>query len=168
MSVGAHFQGFISVYDDGSFTGPWNALLHWPKVGQAKWELVKQVMAMSTLPKSSREIAILVTGAHFKAEYQVYAHVAIAKRETELSDEVISSIISGQRPNELSREQTLTYDVAAALLRGGPLPELTFKLAKEAFGADGIAELIFLVGQYSYVATILNGFNVGIPAPDRN
>lgn len=30
VSVVAHFQGFNSVCDDGSFTGPWNAWLHWP------------------------------------------------------------------------------------------------------------------------------------------
>jgi 4-carboxymuconolactone decarboxylase len=104
---------------------------------------------------------------HFKAGYEVYAHVAIAQKSAHLTEEVISTIISGQRPSNLPLDQSLAYDAAAALVSGGVMPELPFKLARNAFGIDGVAELIFLVGTYSNVSMILNGFDMGIPAPDR-
>jgi 4-carboxymuconolactone decarboxylase len=167
-SISADYQGFISMCSDGSLTGPWNPWLHWPKVGKAAWELSKQLTATSTLPEECRQIAILVTGAHFKAGYEVYAHVALAQKAAHLDDDVISAIIAGQRPSGLPRKQALAYDAAAALVSGGTMPELPFRLAREAFGADGVAELIFLVGMYSNVSMVLNGFDMGIPAPDRN
>jgi hypothetical protein len=166
-SIASDYQGFISMCTDGSLTGPWNPWLHWPKVGKATWELSKQLTATSTLPEPCRQIVILVTGAHFKAGYEVYAHVALAQKAAHLADNVISTIISGQKPSGLSREQGIAYDAAAALVSGGTMPELPFRLAKEAFGANGVAELIFLAGMYSNVSMILNGFDMGIPAPDR-
>ncbi len=167
-SIGSDYQGFISMCADGSLTGPWNPWLHWPRVGSATWELSKQLTATSVLPEPCRQIAILVTGANFRAGYEVYAHVALAQKAAHLSDDVVSTIISGQKPVGLSREQGLAYDAAAVLVAGGTMPELPFRLAKEAFGPNGVAELIFLVGMYSNVAMILNGFDMGIPAPDRN
>jgi 4-carboxymuconolactone decarboxylase len=166
-SIAYDYQGFISMCADGSLVGPWNPWLHWPRVGRATWELSKELTATSTLPEPCRQIVILVTGAHFKAGYEVYAHVALAQKAAHLSDEVISTIIAGQRPSGLQREHALAYDAAAALVSGGPMPELPFRLAKAAFGADGIAELIFLVGMYSNVSMILNGFDMAIPESER-
>jgi hypothetical protein len=167
-SIATDYQGFVSMNDNGALVGPWNPWLHWPKIGKATWDLSNVLTATSTLPEPCRQIAILVTGAHFKAGYEVYAHVAIAQKAAHLSDEVISTIIAGQRPSGLPRDQALAYDAAAVLVSGGTMPELPFRLAKEAFGADGIAELIFLVGMYSNVSMILNGFDMGIPAEDAS
>jgi 4-carboxymuconolactone decarboxylase len=166
-SIDTDYQGFISMDENGALVGPWNPWLHWPKIGKATWDLTKQLTAASTLPEPCRQIVILVTGAHFKAAYEVYAHVAIAQKAAHLTDEIISTITAGQRPHDLPREQAIAYDASAALVVGGTMPELPFKLAKEAFGINGVAELIFLVGMYSNVSMILNGFDMGVPEADR-
>jgi 4-carboxymuconolactone decarboxylase len=53
--------------------------------------------------------------------------------------------------------------VAAALVDGHVLPELTYRQAVAAFGEHGAAELIYLVGGYCLVSVTLNGFDVPVP-----
>jgi hypothetical protein len=60
--------------------GPWNPWLHEPKFGKPIWELTKAMSFSPSLPKHVREVAILVTGAKFRAAYEIYAHVMLAER----------------------------------------------------------------------------------------
>lgn len=158
------FRGFATERPDGALIGPWNPWLHMPEIGKPVWQLTKAMGAASVVPDRCRQIAILATGAHFRAGYEIYAHVAVAQLDG-LPDHLIATIIAGERPAELSREEALAYDLAASLCAGGVLPELTWQLAKDAFGEKGVAELVYLVGLYCMVSVTLNGFN--IPVPDR-
>jgi alkylhydroperoxidase family enzyme len=109
-----------------------------------------------------REVAILVTGAHFKSAYELYAHVIVAERRG-LSDEKLATIVAGQRPVDLTRQEAVAYDFASALVGGGVLPELTYRAAVEQFGEHGAAELSYLVGLYCLVSVTLNTFDVPVP-----
>jgi 4-carboxymuconolactone decarboxylase len=156
------FRGFVTQRADGALLGPWNPWLHHPKIGRAVWELTKALSQTSTLPDTCRQIAILVAGARFHAGYEIYAHVAMAQHDG-LSDETIATIVAGERPADLPREQAVAYDTAAALAGGGTLPELSYRLAEKTFGRDGVAELIYLVGFYCMVCVTLTGFDVRQP-----
>ena len=109
-----------------------------------------------------REVAILVTGAHFHSAYELYAHV-IAAEQRGLPDDTIATIVAGQRPGDLTREQAIAYDVASALVGGGGLPELSWRQAVATFGEASAAELVYLVGLYCLVSVTLNGFDVPVP-----
>jgi 4-carboxymuconolactone decarboxylase len=109
---------------------------------------------------------ILVTGAHFHSAYGLYTHVLVAEARG-LSDEKIATVVAGQRPSDLSREETVTYDVASALVSGSVLPDLVYRQAMATFGQDGAAEVIYLVGLYCLVSVTLNGFDVPVPESNR-
>ena len=156
------FRGFTAIAPDGALMGPWNPWLHEPHIGKPIWDLTKVLSARATLPKPVREIAILVTGAKFRSAYELYAHVLVAEQRG-LPDEKLSTIVAGQRPGDLTREEATAYDVAASLVSGGVLPELTWRQAVEAFGQHGAAELCYLVGLYCLVSVTLNGFDVPVP-----
>jgi hypothetical protein len=157
-----NFKGFKAIAEDGSLIGPWNPWIHSPKTGGAIWELVKALSISPILPRPVREVAILVTGAHFHSAYEIYAHV-IAAELRGLPDEKIATIVAGQRPVDLTREEAVGYDVAAALVTGGVLPVPTYKQAVDLFGEAGATELIYLVGLYCLVSVTLNGFDVPVP-----
>jgi 4-carboxymuconolactone decarboxylase len=156
------FKGFIATREDGALLGPWNPWLHEPAFGKASWDLVRALADNPSLPRPAREIAILVTGAHFKSAYEIYAHVLIGEQRG-LSDEKLATIVAGQRPVDLTREESVAYDFASALVSGGVLPELTYKTAIAAFGQHGAAELSYLVGLYCLVSITLNTFDVPVP-----
>jgi 4-carboxymuconolactone decarboxylase len=75
-----------------------------------------------------------------------------------------ATIVAGQRPGDLTREETVAYDLASALVSGGVLPELTYQQAVGLFGQEATAEFIYLVGLYCMVSVTLNGFDVPLPA----
>jgi alkylhydroperoxidase family enzyme len=160
--IAKHFQGFTNIRDDGALLGPWNPWIHEPQFGKPVWELTKAVASQPSLPPAVREVAILVTGAHFRSAYELYAHVIVAEHRG-LSDEKLATIVAGQRPVDLTRQEAVAYDVASALVSGGVLPELTYRAAIEQFGQHGAAELSYLVGLYCLVSVTLNTFDVPVP-----
>jgi 4-carboxymuconolactone decarboxylase len=161
------FKGFTAIDEDGTLIGPWNPWLRFAKFGGPVWELVKALSSSPSLPRPVREVAILVTGAKFRSAYEIYAHVLVAELRG-LPDDKIATIVAGQRPSDLSREEAVTYDVASALVSGGVLPALTYQQAVAAFGEAGTAELIYLVGLYCMVSVHLNGFDVPVPEDGRD
>jgi 4-carboxymuconolactone decarboxylase len=163
--IEANFHGFKAIAKNGALLGPWNPWLQFPKYGGPIWELVKALSASPALPKPVREVAALVTGARFHAGYEIYEHCLVAELRG-LSDEKIATIIAGQRPADLTRQEALTYDIASALVAGSALPALCYNRAIDAFGEKAATELIFLVALYSMVSMTLNGFDV--PVPDNN
>jgi 4-carboxymuconolactone decarboxylase len=160
--IEANFKGFTAINEAGELIGPWNPWLRFGKFGGPVWELVKSLSTSPKLPKPVREIAILVTGAHFRSAYEIYAHVLVAELRG-ISDDKIATIVAGQRPGDLSREEAVAYDLASALVSGGVLPALTYQQAVGLFGEEATAEFIYLVGLYCMVSVTLNGFDVPVP-----
>jgi len=159
--IEANFKGFTAIDDSGRLIGPWNPWLHFPKFGAPVWELVKALSSSPKLPRPVREIAILVTGAHFHSAYEIYAHVLVAELRG-IADDKIATIIAGQRPGDLTREEAVAYDLVSAPVSGGVLPELTYQQAIGLFGEEA-AEFIYLVGLYCMVSVTLNAFDVPVP-----
>ena len=160
--IAKNFQGFINVRDDGALLGPWNPWMHEPEFGKPVWELTKAMVSKPSLPAAVREVAILVTGAHFRSAYELYAHVIVAENRG-LTDDKLATIVAGQRPANLTKDEGVAYDMAAALVNGGVLPELTWRAAVAAFGPHGAAELSYLIGLYCMVSVTLNTFDVPVP-----
>ena len=160
--IAKNFNAFKVEREDGALMGPWNPWLHEPKFGGPIWELTKAMSVAPSLPKPVREVAILVTGAHFRSAYELYAHV-IAAEQRGLSDDTLATIVAGQRPANLTAQEGVAYDVASALVNGGVLPELTYRAAVQQFGEHGAAELSYLIGVYCMVSVTLNTFDVPVP-----
>jgi 4-carboxymuconolactone decarboxylase len=115
--IDTNFRGFTAISDSGALIGPWNPWLRFPKFGGPVWNLVKALSSSPSLPRAVREVAILVTGAKFRAAYEIYAHVLVAELRG-LSDDKIATIVAGQRPNDLTREEAIAFDVASSLVSG--------------------------------------------------
>ena len=79
--------------------------------------------------------------------------------------ERLATLVADLKPNDLAKDESVAFDVAYALSRGGVLPEPLYALAVKTFGQHGTNELIYLVGLYALVSVTLNGFNV--PVPER-
>ena len=77
--IEANFKGFTAIDDAGRLIGPSKPWLYFRKFRGPVWELVKAPSSSPKLPRPVREIAILVTGAHFHSAYQIYAHVPVAE-----------------------------------------------------------------------------------------
>src|SRR5271155_3045230 len=101
--IAAKYSAFTTIREDGAILGPWSAWLHEPELGTAIWGVTKAMTRFRHLPEVSRQIMILVDGAHFRAAYEIYAHSAVA-RAAGISEAQIATITSGHRPLDLSEE----------------------------------------------------------------
>ncbi|MEI9931050.1 MAG: hypothetical protein WDM89_11020 [Rhizomicrobium sp.] len=162
--IAGNFNTFKTIREDGALMGPWNPWLHEPGIGKAIWDLTLAMTANASLTDNVRQIAILVVGAQFDAAYEMYAHIAVAEHEG-MKPERLATLVAGLKPVDLADDESVAFDVAHKLVRGGTLPEPLYRLSVATFGQHGTNELIYLVGLYSLVSTTLNGFNV--PVPER-
>ena len=160
--IASNFNDFITEREDGALIGPWNAWLHEPAIGKAIWNLTLAMTANAVLPDNVRQIVILVVGARYDAAYEIYAHIAVAERE-HMSPERLATLVADLKPVDLLPQESIAFDLAYALARGGTLPEPIYRLALATFGQHGLNEMIYLVGLYAMVSTTLNGFNVTVP-----
>jgi 4-carboxymuconolactone decarboxylase len=163
--IASNFNAFKAERADGALMGPWNPWLHEPAIGKAIWDLTLAMTAGASLNDNVRQIVILVVGARFDAAYEIYAHIAVAEREG-MPPARLATLVADVKPNDLAADESIAYDVAYALVRGGTLPEPLYRLAVDTFGQHGTNELIYLVGLYALVSTTLNGFNVPVPERD--
>jgi len=158
-----HSQGPVEMTNsDGALTGPFPPMLAFPQFGIPALSFVRSLDNHATLPKKVREVAILTVGAAFGARFELYAHEIMAKHFG-FSSEAVASLASGIRPSELNQEENIAYEMASTLTKGKIAPNSLYHFATEILGKDGVAELIFLIGAYTLLATVLNGFDV--PAP---
>ena len=162
--IASNFNTFKTIGDDGALMGPWNPWLHEPQIGKAIWDLTLAMTANASLPENVRQIVILVVGARYDAAYEIYAHIAVAEHEG-MNDKRLSTLVADNKPSDLTAEESLGYDFAYKLVRGGTLPEPLYRQSVETFGQHATNELIYLIGLYSLVSVTLNGYNV--PVPER-
>jgi 4-carboxymuconolactone decarboxylase len=163
--IKSNFNDFKVEREDGALMGPWNPWLHEPAIGKAIWNLTLAMTANAVLPDNVRQIAILTVGARFDAAYELYAHIAVAEREG-MKEERLATLVANLKPVDFAPDESVAFDVAYALSRGGTLPEPLYRLAVKIFGRHGTNELIYLIGLYALVSTTLNGFNVPVPERD--
>lgn len=155
-----HSQGPVTMMDkDGSLLGPFPSMLRFPQFGIPALSFVRSLDNHAILHKKVREVAILTVGAAFGARFELYAHEIMAKH-LGFSSEAVASLASGICPVELNQEERIVYEIASVLVKGRIVPDSSYNLANELLGKDGTAELIFLVGAYSLLAMVLNGFDV--------
>ncbi|HTI89950.1 MAG TPA: hypothetical protein VL727_05145 [Puia sp.] len=158
-------QSQVNMLDaQGALLGPFSPMLHYPQFGIPALSFLRTLDMHATLDKRVREVAILTVGAAFGARFELYAHEIMAAA-VGLPDSMVASLAAGGRPNGLNEQETIAHNIAYMLVAGHVVPDSTYKYAVQVFGQNGVAELFFLIGGYSLIAMILNGFD--IPAPDN-
>lgn len=160
--IGTTFKGFKAIDDNGALISPWNPWLTYKQFGGPMWEFTKALALGAKLPKPVREVAIVVTGTHFRARYELYAHIRVGEL-VGLTDAKIATIAAGQKPADLTEQEAMSYDFSSALVSGAVIPQVLYDRAVGYFGQEGVAELIYLVSLYSSVSILLNGFDVPVP-----
>ena len=135
-------------------------------MGQPLFDLIVALSSIPGLPPTAREVAILVVGAKFKADYETYAHKIIGEKRG-LSRFAAAEIAEGRCPQSLDQKGRTCFDVAHRLVNvPGPLSDDSWARAVDVFGVDGVKAIVNYVGYYSYICVVLNGFDVKVPHGD--
>ncbi len=146
----------------GGLAGPFNAWAHRPDLGDGVLRLGGKLRFRGVLPGAAREIAVLTAGAKWQAEFEWWAHAAIARREG-VPETVLDALRAGETPELSDPVDQAAHAVATALLASGKIDDDLYASAHALLGDEGMVELVTLVGYYTLVSYILNAFEVALP-----
>ncbi|MGB8403839.1 MAG: carboxymuconolactone decarboxylase family protein [Mycobacterium sp.] len=156
--------GFQTTAHDGRLIGPFNAALLNPAVTQRLLDVHAAERAHTSLTARVREVVILAVGAVWQAEYELYAHTALAQTAG-LSAHACAVIAAGGEPAELTEHETIVLRLTHELSSRHTVDEQLYRQAEAAFGPHGLIDIAFLIGLYHSVCTTLTLFAVPPPPP---
>ena len=157
--------GFAAKDSDGRFIGPFNPLLQSPVIAGSflRFQAVEQ--ENTSLAPQVRQVVVLAVGAVWRSAYELYAHSAVA-RSVGLPDQVVRALAAGQMPGELSAAEQAAWRFTHQLTTQRHVEQPVYDQAHAVFGAEGITDMLFLIGAYQTVCGILSAFE--IPAPETS
>ena len=145
----------------GSLAGPFEPWLYSPELGNPAQALGEFCRFHSSLEPRLAELAIIVTGAYWQAQFEFWFHAQKAI-EYGLAAAVVEAIRVGQDPAEEA-----LYRLVTEALRNRRVSDATYRTAVEALGERCVVEAVGIVGYYSLVSLTLNVFQVGLPEGAR-
>jgi len=155
-------RGRSLVDEEGGLVGPFNAWVHAPVVGRRLSGLGATLRFETSIERRLLELAIIVVAAHWKAEFEWWAHARMA-REHGVADDVVDAIRRGETPAFAAGDEALVYEFARQLVQGGRVDDPTYAGAAGLLGDHGVVELVSLCGYYTLVSFTLNAFTVPLP-----
>lgn len=145
----------------GGMRGPFQAWLRAPGLCDPAQRLGAYCRFETSIPQDLNELAILLTGRHWRAQFEFWAHSRLG-REAGLPDDLIEAIRVGAVP-ALSGHRKVVYDFVTEYLATNRVSQATYQRTIDAFGERGTVDLIGVVGYYSLVSMTLNVFEVDLP-----
>ena len=142
--------------------GPYPAWLQSPQLAKRARDLSEYLRFKSAPSKRHAEIAILITGRYWRAEFEFYAHAELA-RKAGLEEHIIQALAAGKRPKFTSDEDAAVYDLSSELLNTRRISDATYQRALDTFGMQTLVDLVAIVGYYCMVSTTLNAFEAPLP-----
>jgi len=135
--------------------GPFNVLLRSPEMGNIAQQFGAATRFNPTMPRKLNELAIIITGRYWTAQYEWIAHKRAALAAG-LNPAIVEAIQNGRRPAAMAKDEEAVYTFCTELLNTKQVSDATFAAAKTAVGEKGVVDLIGVMGWYQTVSMLLN------------
>jgi 4-carboxymuconolactone decarboxylase len=112
------------------------------------------------------ELAVLITAAHWGAEYEFTVHTPEALKAG-ISQTTIDALGAGKKPALEDDDSKLIYEFATTFFAKHDIPDALFQDAVARFGRRRVVELAGVLGYYSGLAMLLRIFRVAAPQPRK-
>ncbi len=150
-------SGFLS--PEREIGGPFAPWLRSPGFAGRAQALGAFVRYQTTLEPRLSELAIIVVGAAWKADYEFAAHAAIAVRAG-VSRDTVAALARGERPSLERDDERIVYEFARELVENRRVTDERYAAAVGLLGEGGTVELVGIIGYYTLVCMTLNAFEV--------
>jgi 4-carboxymuconolactone decarboxylase len=135
--------------------GPFIPLLNSPELMTRVSALGEYLRFRSALVPRLSELAILITAAHWRQQYEWDVHAPIAL-QAGIPQVVLDAVWKGESPGDLDAEQQAVHDLCIAVHRDRTVFPVLRDRAAAALGEQGVLDAIGICGYYSLLAMILN------------
>ena len=135
--------------------GPFISLLKSPELMPRVAAVGEYLRYRSALPPRLSELAIVMTAAHWKQEYEWNIHAPLAL-EAGIPPHVLDAVWNGDEPGRLEPDQQALYDLCMALHRDRKPASETLERARAVLGEQATMDAIGICGYYALLAMVLN------------
>jgi len=163
---GKKFYDEISSQDGRNIAGlrgPMGIRLYSPKLGEMQRELNQYLRFESGLSGPIRELAILVSARETDNQFEWTAHEPVARKEG-LSDAAIDAVKNRKSIAGLADDQVAVIELGREIFEHKEVSQETFNRALNAFGKQGLVNVVSLMGSYASTAVLLKTFDMQLPA----
>jgi len=150
----------------GKVVGPLKVWLNNPGLAEHAQALGAYARFNSSLPPRLSELAICVTGAFWKANFEWFAHAPLAIKAG-IDPAAVEAIRVGATPKLTKSDEQAVYDFATELLRARRVSNATFERALKELGQTRVIDLVGIIGYYGLVSVTLNAFEIPLPAGEK-
>lgn len=144
-------------------SGPFGVLLRSPEVMNRARAMGDYLRFKSTLPPRLSEFLILLTARVWTQNYEWDAHAGLALKAG-VSTETVDAIAQGRRPDRMTDDESLLYDLSMELQYQRAISDVTYARVVKRFGEQGVIDAVGLTGYYTFIAMMLNTARTPLPA----
>lgn len=155
-------QHFRLVEDDGSLTGPFDAMLHSPPVGMSLQQLGAALRYRSALDPRDRELAILTVAAARTSSFEWYAHEGAA-RAMGLTGRELEHVKTGDLDRLPQARDRAVARACRELAGERRMTDSTWRSLEPWMPYDLVVDLIVLVGYYDLLALLMDALQSPLP-----
>jgi 4-carboxymuconolactone decarboxylase len=134
---------------------PWSVLLRVPDQVVPALQIRLHYLNKSVLGPKLTEFAILTAARRWTNNWEWNAH-STAAATAGLSADIMSAVAEGRRPDRMSEDEAIVYDVSLELQNNQSVSDATYAKAVSKFGEPGVVELASIQGYYAYLAMVMN------------
>ena len=149
-----------------SLSSPFNVWNRRPELANNLQKVGEYIRFRSSLPARLNEFAILVVARRWDAQYEWFAHHRLAM-QAGLDPAVAEDLRQGRVPANMKEDEKVVYDFTRELHERHGVSDATFSRAVQAFGEQGVADLIAVNGYYVLVSMTLNVDRTPVPGGGR-
>lgn len=143
-------------------SGPFVPLLRSPEVMNRARAMGDYLRYKSTLPPRLSEFIIIVTAREWTQNYEWDAHASLALKAG-VSPETVNAIAAGRRPEHLTEDEALLYELVSELHHHKGVSDETYARALKRFGEQGVVDTVGIAGYYTFLAMVLNTARTPVP-----
>lgn len=143
----------------GRVEGPLKVWLQSPGLADTAQQLGAFCRFGTSLEPRLSELAILVTGRVWTAQFEWAVHKPIALKAG-LSEAVVDAIRNRSTPPFERADERIVHDFALALHIDRRVPQALYEDAVTTLGLTGVVDLVGILGYYTLISMTINAFNV--------
>jgi 4-carboxymuconolactone decarboxylase len=147
----------------GGVRGPLAVWLHRPGLADTAQALGRYCRYQTSLPPRLSELAILILGRAWSAEYEWSAHQPIALKAG-VPAAVIDAIRNRTAPPFAREDEALVYEFLTTLDTQRAISDDLYARAVALLGSDRVVDLVGIAGYYTLISMTIKVFNVMPPA----
>ena len=153
------YWGEPDAWDKGSASNLVMVQAHHPKLAMAYNVFGRHLLLDSTLPVRPRELVVLRTSWHQKADYEWHYHVGYAL-QISMTLEEIAAVKDGPDAGNWNEQDRAVLSAVDELLKQNSLSDATWAALGRHFDQHQVMDLVFTIGNYVMLSWTIAAFGV--------